>query len=86
MPTSLLRIGKIKAAVLPVPVCAQAIISLFSNIFGIANSWIGVAFSKPMWDIASRSEASNFKSVNFILTVKLAIKTDLTIKMTALRR
>ena len=50
---SLLIMGKINAAVFPVPVCAQAIKSLPSIIFGIACSCIGVAFRIPymIWNL-----------------------------------
>ena len=39
--SSLFKIGNAKAAVLPVPVWAQAMISFPSNMTGIAFSWIG---------------------------------------------
>ena len=40
--------GSKKAAVLPVPVCAQPIRSLLAIMIGMAASWIGVGFVKPM--------------------------------------
>ena len=40
--------GKTYAAVLPVPVCAQAMMSLPSKMTGIVNSWTGVVSSKFM--------------------------------------
>ena len=40
-----LRIGSMKAAVLPVPVCAQPRMSRLSRRRGIACSWMGVGFA-----------------------------------------
>ena len=39
--------GRVKLAVLPVPVCAPAIISPPDNTTGIACVWIGVGLSYP---------------------------------------
>ena len=61
----LFSIGKPKAAVLPVPVCACPITSFPSKANGIVCSWIGVASSKPERSIATNSSGANFSSLNF---------------------
>ena len=45
------RIGRTKAAVLPLPVIAEARISRPASAGGRAAVWIGVGFSKPMSEI-----------------------------------
>jgi hypothetical protein len=43
----LCKIGKLNAAVLPLPVCAKPIISRPSSAEGIDSTWIGVGFLNP---------------------------------------
>ena len=59
------RVGKPKAAVLPVPVCAWPMTSLPSRASGIVNSWIGDGCSKPAATTADWMSSDRFKSVNF---------------------
>src|SRR6202046_4436816 len=61
---SLLTMGKRKAAVLPVPVWAEAIISCPFKIRGMTCSCTGVAFSYPDASIPSRRLSSNPNSLN----------------------
>ena len=72
---SLWSTGKTKAAVLPVPVCAQAIKSLLSNIKGMACCWTGVGSIKPIALSASSKEDTNEKSLNdkFVLFSEVLI-------------
>lgn len=65
---SLLRMGRMNAAVLPVPVCAVPITSRPRIAAGMAASWIGVAVSYPARLIPfirreSRLNCSKFKIV-----------------------
>ena len=64
----LFRIGNTKAAVLPVPVCAQAIKSFPDKITGIAISCMGVGVSKPMASSPSCREDSKLNELKFKLS------------------
>jgi hypothetical protein len=61
----MLIIGSRYAAVLPVPVCADAIRSLPARIKGITCSCTGVAFSYPVASIPSTRDSCNPNSLKF---------------------
>jgi hypothetical protein len=63
----LFKMGSTKAAVLPVPVCAQAIRSFPVKITGIAISCMGVGVSKPMASSPSCKEDSKLNELKFKL-------------------
>src|SRR4051812_31144279 len=63
--TILCRMGNRYAAVLPVPVWAQAIRSCLSRITGMACSWMGVAFLNPIESRLSVILASKLNSWKF---------------------
>ena len=56
LPISRWRIGSTKAAVLPLPVAAQASTSRPASAGGIACSWIGVGRAKPSSRIAAQQQ------------------------------
>ena len=56
-------IGNRKAAVLPVPVCAEAMISRPSRIGGMTASCTGVAVSYPDAEMPSKSSGVKLNSV-----------------------
>ena len=58
------NIGIAKAAVLPVPVCAQPNRSLPERTGGIAFSWMGVGLVYPSDSSAVRIGSIKFNSVN----------------------
>ena len=65
--------GRIKAAVLPVPVCAQAMRSRPSIITGIVFSWMGVAsrkFIASRPSIISYSNPNSSNVIDFIFTLQ----------------
>jgi uncharacterized protein len=55
------RIGSAKAAVLPVPVCAQPSTSRPASTAGIASRWIGVGVVKPASRTARSRESFRFR-------------------------
>src|SRR3984893_15828838 len=56
--------GRAKAAVLPVPVCAVPIKSLPSRIMGKARSWIGVGSVKPIAWVPRTTSGESPKLLN----------------------
>ena len=65
-----LRIGKPKAAVLPVPVWARATksVALSLSINGMTFSWMGVGLVNPSSEILERISAFRFNSENSIVS------------------
>ena len=63
------RIGKAKAAVFPVPVCADVITSFFAKTCGIVCNCTAVGCVYPCSSIAFKSGLINFKSLNDICCI-----------------
>ena len=63
------RMGSTKAAVLPVPVCAEPMRSPPLRITGMACSWIGVGVVKPQASTACKRRSSRFRFSNDIIRV-----------------
>ena len=66
------RMGNAKAAVLPVPVCAEPITSRPARICGIACAWIGVGRSYPFSATAKAMFALRPSWVNAVAMIGIS--------------